>query len=56
MATIMLAREEWRLDGPRAAPFVRRAVEMARGDHDVLLELCLQLLEAEVESSASVPT
>ena len=49
MAAIMLAREEWRLDGHAATPFIRQAAELARGQSDALLELCLELLLAEVQ-------
>jgi tetratricopeptide (TPR) repeat protein len=52
MAAIMLAREEWRLDGSEAMPFIRRAAELAKGQTDALLELCLQLLLADVQPSS----
>jgi tetratricopeptide (TPR) repeat protein len=49
MAAIILAREEWRLDGTSALPFIRQAAELAVGQTDALLELCLQDLIAEVQ-------
>jgi len=49
MAAIMLAREEWRLDGPGATPFIRLAAELTKGQTDALLKLCLQLLLTEVQ-------
>ncbi len=44
MAATMLAREEWRLDGVGAMPFIREAADLAKGQTDALLELCLGLL------------
>jgi tetratricopeptide (TPR) repeat protein len=44
MAATMLAREEWRLDGADAMLFIRQAAELATGQTDALLELCLRLL------------
>jgi tetratricopeptide (TPR) repeat protein len=52
MAAIMLAREEWRLDGFDAIPFIRRAAELATGQNDALLELCLRLLLADAQPSS----
>lgn len=47
MASLMLAREEWRLDGAAAATYLREAVRLAQGQADSLLGLCLDLVLAE---------
>jgi tetratricopeptide (TPR) repeat protein len=47
MASLMLAREEWRLDGAAAAPYLQEGVQLARGQADSLLGLCRDLALAE---------
>jgi tetratricopeptide (TPR) repeat protein len=49
MAALMLAREEWRLDGAVAMPFIRYAAELAKGQTDALLDICLQLLLTDAQ-------
>ncbi len=56
MATMMLAREEWRIHKAQALPLVYAAVQGAGGYTDALLVLVGRLLEDEIAKTIAGPT